>query len=142
MEGGAVRIMSGKFCPPTYKVDLPFLLSASSLRRFDGPTEPDIMGIRLGLDIVCVYSRSRLTRAGTPRTRRKNLLVHDTSRKLRATLVVHVTETETSPNVVNYIMLIRTYMYITPSPCVACIVDASRQCALPPSLSSSLPSHL
>ena len=56
MEGGAVRIMSGKFCPPTYKVDLPFLLSASSLRRFDGPTEPDIMGIRLGLDIVCIFT--------------------------------------------------------------------------------------
>jgi hypothetical protein len=49
--------MSGKFCPPTYKVDLPFLLSASSLRRFDGPTEPEIMGIRLGLDIVCIHVR-------------------------------------------------------------------------------------
>jgi hypothetical protein len=50
-------MMSGKFCPPTYKVDLPFLLSASSLRRFDGPTEPEIMGIRLGLDIVCIHVR-------------------------------------------------------------------------------------
>jgi hypothetical protein len=57
MDGGAVRMMSGKFCPPTYKVDLPFLLSASSLRRFDGPTEPEIMGIRLGLDIVCIHVR-------------------------------------------------------------------------------------
>lgn len=57
MDGGAVRMMSGKFCPPTYKVDLPFLLSASSLRRFEGPTEPEIMGIRLGLDIVCIHVR-------------------------------------------------------------------------------------
>ena len=57
MDGGAVRMMSGKFCPPTYKVELPFLLSASSLRRFDGPTEPEIMGIRLGLDIECIHVR-------------------------------------------------------------------------------------
>ena len=56
MDGGVVRILSGKFCPPKYKVDLPFLLSASSLRRFDGPTEPEIMGTRLGLDIVCVFT--------------------------------------------------------------------------------------
>ena len=79
MDGGAVRMMSGKFCPPTYKVDLPFLLSASSLRRFDGPTEPEIMGIRLGLDIVSVFTSA--TRAGWNTT--SSSCVHESCEKLR-----------------------------------------------------------
>jgi hypothetical protein len=129
--------MSGKFCPPTYKVDLPFLLSASSLRRFDGPTEPEIMGIRLGLDIcVCIHVRDSRGAGNTeipPRACATKVLPF-----ARAGVSVESQSVTKPARMLPNTCMLLLHVHITPSPCVACLMDASRQCALPPSLACTV----